>query len=82
MQQWVMSAVVLTVAVIFASGLSLLAEHSHRPGAKPGLLAIAGVVGIVAVAAARVIHRKSVFTPLLVLGVLPAALIGFFVLGR
>jgi len=81
-QKWVMTALMMTTAVIFAVGLSLLAGQSDQPGAKPGLLIIAGIVGVIAVAAARVIHQKSVFTPLLVLGVIPAALVGYLVLGR
>lgn len=81
-QKWVMSALMLTTAVIFAVGLSLLAGHNDRPGAKPGLLIIAAVVGILAVAAARVIHQKSVLTPLLLVGVLPAAVGWYFVIGR
>ena len=81
-QKWVMTALMMTTAVIFAVGLSLLAGQADRPGAKPGLLIIAAIVGIIAVAAARVIHQKSVFTPLLVLGAIPAALVGYLVLGR
>lgn len=81
-QKWVMTALMMTTAVIFASGLSLLAGQADRPGAKPGLLTIAAVVGVVAVAAARVIHEKSVLTPLLLLGVIPAAVFGYLVLGR
>jgi hypothetical protein len=81
-QKWVMTALMTTTAVIFAGGLALLAGEADRPGAKPGLLIIAGIVGILAVAAARVIHQKPVLTPLLALGVLPAAVVGYLVLGR
>ena len=81
-QKWVMTALMMTTATIFAVGLSLLAGQAERAGAKPGLLGIAAVVGIVAVAAARVIHEKSVVTPLLLLGVLPAGFGAYVVLGR
>ena len=81
-QKWVMTALMLTTAVIFAAGLSLLAGQADRAGAKPGLLIIAAVVGVLAVAAARVIHQKSVLTPLLLLGVLPAVVVGYLVVGR
>ena len=81
-QRWVMSAVVLTVATIFASGISLLAGQSDQPGAEPGLLSIASVVGIVAVAAVRVINQRSVLTPWLVLGVVPALVVGYFAVVR
>jgi hypothetical protein len=81
-QKWVMTALMMTTAVIFATGLALLAGQSDQPGAKPGLLAIAAAVGVLAVAAARVIHQKSVVTPWLALGVIPSAVVGYFVLGR
>ncbi|HEX2858072.1 MAG TPA: hypothetical protein VHO26_11465 [Propionibacteriaceae bacterium] len=81
-QKWVMSAVVLTTATVFASGISLLAGQSEQPGAEPGLLSIAAVVGIVAVAAVRVINQKPVLTPWLLLGVLPAAVVGYLAVVR
>jgi hypothetical protein len=81
-QRWVLTALMMTTAVIFASGLALLAGQADRAGAKPGLITIAAVVGVLAVAAARIIHQKSVLTPLLLLGVLPAAVGGYLVLGR
>lgn len=80
-QRWVMTGLMMTTAVIFASGLALLSGQAERAGARPGLLLIAAVVGILAVAAARVIHQKSVLTPWLVLGVLPAT-IGGYLVGR
>ncbi len=82
MQKWVMTALMLTTAVIFATGLALLAGQSDQAGAKPGLLAIAAVVGVIAVAAARVIHQKPVLTLWLALGVVPSAAVGYLVLGR
>jgi uncharacterized protein (DUF983 family) len=78
-QKWVMSAVVLTTATVFACGISLLAGQSEQPGAKPALLSIAAVVGVIAVAAVRVINQKSVLTPWLLLGVVPALAVGSFV---
>jgi len=81
-QRWVMTALMMTTALIFASGLSLLAGQADRAGAEPGLLIIAAIVGILAVAAARIIHQRSVLTPLLVLGTLPAAVGWYLVQGR
>jgi len=81
-QKWVMTALMMTTAVIFAVGLALLAGQADRAGAKPGLLVIAAAVGVMAVAAARVIHQRSVLTPLLLLGVLPAVVAGYLVVGR
>ena len=81
-QKWVMSAIVLTTATIFASGLSLLASRSEQPGAEPGLLSIAAAVGVIAIAAVRVINQKSVLTPWLLLGVVPAVVIGYVTVVR
>lgn len=81
-QRWVMSALVLTTATIFATGISLLAGQSDQAGAEPGLLSIAAVVGIVAIAAVRAINQKSVLTPWLVLGVLPALVVGYVAVVR
>jgi hypothetical protein len=78
-QKTVMSALMGTTAVIFATGLALLAGHTDRAGAKPGLLMIAGVVGVAAVAATRVIHDKTPLSAWLLLGVLPAAVGWLFV---
>lgn len=78
-QKWVMSALMMTTAVIFATGLALLAGHSERAGAKPGLLIIAAVVGIAAMAAGRFIHDKSPISLWLVIGVIPAAVGWVFV---
>jgi hypothetical protein len=81
-QRWVMSAVVLTTATIFATGISLLAGQSKQAGAEPGLLSIAAVVGIVAIAAVRVINQRRVLTPWLLLGVLPALVVGYVAVVR
>jgi hypothetical protein len=72
-QRWVTSALLLTVATIFASGMSILAGVADGPGAQPGLLVIAAVVGLAAMSGVRVINQKPVLTPWLVLGLLPAA---------
>jgi len=72
-QKWVMSALLLVTSFIFAGGLTFLAGTADRPGAKPGLLVIAAFVGVIALAGVRVIHRKPILTPWLLVGVLPAA---------
>lgn len=79
MQKWVMSALVLTTATIFATGISLLSSRSEQAGAVPGLLSMAVIVELVALSAIRVINQKSVLTPWLALAVLPAALVWFLV---
>jgi len=74
-----MSALLLTTATIFAGGLSVLAGSADRAGARPGLLVIAGVVGLMAMAGVRIINQKSVASPWLLLGLLPS-LVGWYFL--
>jgi hypothetical protein len=81
-QRWVMSALLLTTATIFAGGLSLLAGSADLPGAEPGLLVIAGVVGVLAMAGVRLINARPLLTPWLLLGLLPAVAIWYFVIRR
>ncbi len=78
-QKWVMSALLLTTATIFAGGLSVLAGSADRAGAKPGLLVIAGVVGLMAMAGVRIINQKRIASPWLLLGLLPS-LVGWYFL--
>ena len=73
-QRWVMSALLVTVAFIFAGGLALLSASSLQNGARPGLLVMATIVGVLGIAGVRVIHDKSVLTPWILAGVLPAVL--------
>ena len=74
-----MSALLLTTATIFAGGLSALAGSADRAGAKPGLLVIAGVVGLMAMTGVRLINQKSIASPWLLLGLLPS-LVGWYFL--
>ena len=73
-QRWVMSALLVTVAFIFAGGLALLSASSLQNGARPGLLVMSTIVGVLGIAGVRVIHDKSVLTPWILAGVLPAFL--------
>lgn len=81
-QRWVMSVLAVTTVGHFAAGLVLAAIflEDGRPGARVGLVVIAGVVGVLGVAAGFAIHQKSPLTPWLVLGLVPAAVGPFFVL--
>jgi uncharacterized membrane protein YadS len=77
-QRWVASALVLTVATLFATGLAILSGTVERAGARPGLLAISCVVGLMAMAGVRVINGRPVLTPWLVLAFLPAVVVGSY----
>jgi hypothetical protein len=77
-QRWVMSALLLTVSTIFATGMAILSGTVDRAGARPGLLSISGVVGLMAMAGMRAINLKRILTPWLLLGLLPAAVVGSY----
>ena len=77
-QRWVISAMVLTVCALFATGTAILSGTVDRAGARPGLLLISGVVGLMAMAGMRAINLKRILTPWLLLGLLPAALVGSY----
>jgi hypothetical protein len=77
-QRWVASALVLTVATLFATGMAILSGTVQRAGAKPGLLIISGVVGVLAMAGVRAINVKRILTPWLLLGLLPAVAVGSY----
>lgn len=78
-QKWVLTALLLTVAVIFAGGLCVLAGTVEgSAGAKPGLLVIAAMVGLFAMVGVRILHSASIVSLWLLLGVLPAAIGWYF----
>jgi hypothetical protein len=77
-QRWVASALVLTVATLFATGMAILSGTVDRAGAKPGLLIISGVVGLMAMAGTRAINVKRILSPWLLLGLLPAVVVGSY----
>jgi hypothetical protein len=77
-QRWVMSALLLTVATLFATGMAILSGTVDRAGARPGLLVISGLVGLMAMAGMRAINLRSPLTPWLLLGLLPALAVGSY----
>jgi hypothetical protein len=68
----------MTVATLLAGGLAVLSDVSDRPGARPGLLTISAVTGVFAAVGVRIINARSILTPWLALGTLPA-LVGWLV---
>lgn len=72
-QQWVMSTLAVTTILHFSAGLVLAAMFLDERGTSSqiGLDVIAGIFGVMAVAAGFAIHRRSVLTPWLLLGVVP-----------
>ena len=77
-QRWVISALVLTICTLFATGMAVLSGTVDRAGARPGLLGISCVVGLVAMVAVRAVNLKPILTPWLLLGFLPAVVVGSY----
>ena len=61
-------------AVVGVIWMALLSATSVQPGARPALLTLSAVVGTIGLLGVRVIHAKSLVTPWLLLGPLPALL--------
>lgn len=78
-QRWVLSIVALGVVGLHSAAMAAapLAFNSGVAGAKPALLIISGIFGMMAVVAALVIHKKSPFSPLLIFGWVPAVIFFF-----
>ena len=73
-QQWVMSTLTVTTGLHMAAGLIVAAMFldARGAGAQIGLNVIAGIFGVLSVAAALAIHKRSWLSPWLVLGAIPA----------
>lgn len=71
-QRWVMSTLAALTIMHLSAGLVVAAYFSEKTSAQVGLLIIAGAFGVIAMVAALLIHRKSLVSPWLLLGVLPA----------
>jgi len=75
-QQWIMSTLAVTTILHLSGGLILAAMFLSDPtrSSQIGLNVIAGAFGVVAVAVALAIHRRSVLSPWLLLGLVPTAI--------
>lgn len=73
-QQWVMSVLVVTTIFHLVIGLIIAGIYldESRPEGRIGLIVIAAIFGMGAVAAGRAIHKKNPLTPWLLLGILPS----------
>ena len=72
-QTWVMSALVVTTIVHLSAGLVISAQYVDEEAlsAGIGLSVLAGAFGVIAVASGRAIHKLSLVSSWLLLGVLP-----------
>ncbi|GAB3761439.1 hypothetical protein FB382_003382 [Nocardioides ginsengisegetis] len=81
-QRWVMSVLAVTTIGHLSAGLVVAAIYldTTRPGAQVGVDVIAGIIGVLGVAAGFLIHQKSPLRPWLLLGLIPALVGLFFIL--
>jgi hypothetical protein len=72
-QQWVLSALAVTTILHMSGGLVVAAAvmGADARGAQIGLVVIAGAFAVLAIAAGLAIHRRSIVSPWLALGVIP-----------
>lgn len=72
-QQWVMSTLAVTTILHLCVGLVLAALFLEVPrlSSQIGLNVIAAAFGMIGVAAGLAIHKRSVFSPWVLLGTLP-----------
>ena len=83
-QQWVLSTLAVTTILHLSAGLVLAAMFLDDRGrsSQIGLDVIAGIFGVLAVAAARAIHRRPILTPWLLVGVVPGVVGVWLTLAR
>jgi len=82
-QRWVVSLLILAVSA-FPLGALVAVIRSIVDDGRRGdgviLLIVMAVIGVVALGAVRLVHRRPAFAPWILLGVVPAAIAGIFVL--
>ncbi|MGJ9423680.1 hypothetical protein [Aeromicrobium sp. CF3.5] len=75
-QQWVLTAGI-TAVVLFPIGALIVTaggqDRSGDPGNAIALSVMAGVIGLLAFAACRLVHRAPPMSPYLALGAIPGA---------
>lgn len=73
-QQWVVSALICAVAAFPIGALIVTGfakDGTQEIGTARALCVMAIVIGVMAVAAGRLVHRRSPASPLLMVGALP-----------
>ncbi|WP_341925651.1 hypothetical protein [Nocardioides psychrotolerans] len=81
-QTWVMSVLVVTTIVHLSAGLAIAAQYVDEDAVSAGigLSVLAGAFGVIAVASGLAIHKKSLVSPWLLLGLLPGLVSVYLVL--
>lgn len=80
-QRWVMSTLVTITILHLSIGVMVAAYFAPRLDAQIGLLVISALFGLIAFAAALMIHKRSPLSPWLLPGLVPA-LVGAYLLFR
>jgi hypothetical protein len=73
-QQWVLTALISAVASFPLGALIIVTHQVHRsaPSDAVMLCIMTAAIGIIAVVAILLVHRRSPWSPFLILGLLPA----------
>lgn len=82
-QRWVATFLILAVSAFPLGALVAVIRSIVDDGRRSDgimLLIVMAVIGIVALGAIRLVHRRPAFAPWILLGVLPAVVAGFCIL--
>lgn len=81
-QKWVLSALAATTIMHLSGGLVLAAAQLDTTGKQIAMLVIATAFGVIAMAAALLIHKTRLLNPLLLIGLLPTLIGVYFIFVR
>ena len=83
-QRWVISIIICAVSIFPVGALiatSVVMDGDDRTGTAMGLSVMAGIIGVLAIVAARLIHRVDPLSGYSVLGAIPGlAIVTWFLL--
>ena len=82
-QRWVVSLLILAVSAFPLGALTAVIRSivdDDRRSDGMILLVVMAILGIVALGAVRLVHRRPAFAPWILLGALPAAVAGLMIL--
>ena len=80
-QRWVVSAILFHVGSVPAITLAVysIGVAADDFGKGVGLWIMSGVIGVLTAAGILAIHRRTLLSPWLLLGILPTAVTGFYI---
>ena len=81
-QKWVLSILIVTTILHLSAGVGIAAQYveDDAVAAGVGLSVLAGAFGVIAVASGLAIHKRSVASPWLALGIIPGLVSLYLVL--